>query len=42
MKYFTTLGIHNTQISESVNADFKEITNPSVSINEFFKNFENV
>ena len=40
MKYFTTLGIRSTQISESVNSEIKSITNPSVDVDEFFKNFE--
>ncbi|XP_028801512.1 protein FAR1-RELATED SEQUENCE 5-like [Neltuma alba] len=37
MKYYITLGIRSTQISESVNADIKSVTNPSHNIDEFFK-----
>ncbi|XP_028796853.1 protein FAR1-RELATED SEQUENCE 5-like [Neltuma alba] len=42
MKHSLTLGMRSTQISESINADIKNITNPSVDINEFFKSFERV
>ena len=42
MKHYTTLSMRNTQISESVDANIKSITNPSVSIREFFKSLERV
>ena len=42
MKNYVTLGMRSTQISESVNSEIKSITNPTVDVDEFFKNFERV
>ena len=40
MKYAFTLGMRNTQLSESINSNIKSCTRPNLNINQFFKQFE--
>ena len=42
MKYAFTLGMHSTQLSESINSDIKSCTRPNLNINQFFKQFERI
>ncbi|XP_028778696.1 protein FAR1-RELATED SEQUENCE 5-like [Neltuma alba] len=42
VKNACTLGMRSTQLSESVNADVKKCTTPSLSINDFFTTFDKV
>nr|KYP48164.1 Protein FAR1-RELATED SEQUENCE 5 [Cajanus cajan] len=42
MKEIFTLGMRSTQLSESLNSNFKSCMNPNVDIIQFFKHFERV
>ena len=40
IKYAFTLGMQNTQLSESINSNIKSYMRPNLNINQIFKQFE--
>lgn len=42
MKQAFTLGMRSTQLSESLNSDFKACMTPTINVSQFFKHFERV